>query len=153
MNGAPEGAGDRADRVLWFDRDARLFATRRVASEELRERSDVLPLVPDELLHLQEPCDLVVRRGNLRLSEFLADGREVTRAVLQTGAVCCVRLAGPGETPARGAPGTPDGGVGDTVRSPLYSLQSTVLMALGETELWLLPAGSLAVTEPEPDPS
>jgi len=125
---------DRPDAALLaFDRDARLFATRRALVERLREIRERRHLAPDELLHPEGPCDLVVRRGNLRLSELLGDGREVTRAVLQTGATCRVRT---GQPPV-------SAGVGEAPRSPLYSLANTVLMALGETDLWILPPGAL----------
>ena len=113
-----------------FDRDARFFATRRALADKLRGRRTKIRLVADELLHPDPPCDLVVRRGNLRVSELLDDGREVTRAVLQAGAICRVR--------------EDDGSVhGDLPGSPLYSLGHTVLMALGEAEIWILPGGAL----------
>jgi hypothetical protein len=111
------------------DRDARLFVTHAPLMERLRDERTARRLAPDELLHPDPPCDLVVRRGNLRISELLADGREVTRAVLQAGAACRVR--------------TGDGDIGDTGDSPLYSLASTMLMALGEVEVWILPAGAV----------
>ncbi len=113
-----------------LDRDARFFATRRALADELRHRRHKVRLVADELLHPDPPCDLVVRRGNLRVSELLDDGREVTRAVLQAGAICRVRVD---EDPAHG----------DHPDSPLYTLGHTVLMALGEVEIWTLPAGAL----------
>lgn len=118
------------DGTLSLDREARLFARRRHLAARLRAVSRVVLLVPDELLHPQPPCDLVVRRGNLRVSELLADGREATRAVLQAGAVCRVREA----SVARH---------GEAAASPLYSLARTVLTALSETELWQLPSGVL----------
>jgi hypothetical protein len=113
-----------------FERDARFFATRRALADRLREQREDLRLVADELLHPTPPCDLVVRRGNLRVSELMDDGREITRAVLQAGAICRVRRE---EDPP----------VGDPAASSLYSLGHTVLMALGEAEIWLLPAGAL----------
>ena len=116
--------------TLAWDREARLFATRRDLSERLREQTRILRLAANDFLRLQPPCDLVVRRGNLRISELLADGREVTRAVLQAGAVCRARE----ESAAA---------VGESAASPLYSLARSVLMALGETEVWQLPAGAL----------
>ncbi|MDY0109409.1 MAG: hypothetical protein RBT60_05685 [Candidatus Krumholzibacteria bacterium] len=121
--------------TIALDRDARLFATRRELAARLRREAVVVRMVPDELLHPQPPCDLVVRRGILRASELLADGREVTRAVLQAGAVCRVRAVADGAAA--------DGTVGGTLASPLYNLANTVLMALAETELWHLPAGTL----------
>jgi hypothetical protein len=119
-----------------LDREARLLATRRELVPRLKEQATVVRLVADELLHAQPPCDLVVRRGNLRVSELLVDGREVTRAVLQAGGICRVR-------PASAAL------VGDESASPVYSLARIVMMALGETELWQLPAG---VLDPDPTP-
>ncbi len=136
----PSGPPPRDDpdaARLSFDRDARIFAARRDLVARLRAQGEEWPLVADELLHPPVPCDLVVRRGNLRLSELLADGREVTRAVLQTGAVCRVRAA------TTAGPGDRERGHGEATGTPLYSLASLVLMALGEAVLWLLPAGAL----------
>jgi len=116
--------------TLAFDREARFFATRRGRVERLRELRRTVRLIPDELLHPEPPCDFVLRRGNLRVSELLPDGREVARAVLQAGAVCRVRRDDAGD-------------VGDHDRSPLYILGTTVLMALDETEIWFVPAGAL----------
>lgn len=130
-----DGAADEDGAAGWlsFEREARIFATRRELVERLRGSHRKLSLVADELVHPVPPCDLVVRRGNLRLSELLPDGREVTRAILQAGAVCRVR------TGRRDGPAVTHG---EAAESPLYSLASTVLMALGESDLWLLPAGS-----------
>lgn len=116
--------------TLTLDRDARFFATRRTLADRLRNQRTKTHLVPNELFHPRPPCDLVVRRGNLRVSKLLADGREVTCAVLQAGAVCRVRTE---ESEPHG----------DHSGSPLYNLGHTVLMALGETEIWTLPAGIL----------
>ncbi len=129
MNHRPDAEFLLPRGTLAPDRDARLFATHAPLMERLREVRAARRLAPDELLHPAPPCDLVVRRGNLRVSELLADGREVTRAVLQAGAVCRVR--------------TGDGDIGDTGDSPLYSLASTMLMALGEVDVWILPAGAV----------
>lgn len=112
---------------LDLDRDARLFAMHRELAVRLERDRDQRLLIGDELLHLPVPCDLVVRFGNLRVSELLDDGREVTRAVLQAGAVCRTRESA-GESPA----------------SPVYKVRDLVLMALGETEVWVLPAGAIA---------
>ncbi len=112
---------------LDLDRDARLFATRRELAARLEREREQRLLIGDELLHPPVPCDLVVRFGNLRISELLPDGREVTRAVLQAGAVCRTR-----ENP------------GESHMGPVYKLRDLVLMALGETEIWILPAGAVA---------
>ena len=111
---------------LSLDRDARLFATRRDLAARLERDREQRLLIGDELLHPPVPCDLVVRLGNLRVSQWLPDGREVTRAVLQAGAICEVREDA-GESGAR----------------PVYRLRDLVLMALGETEIWVLPAGAV----------
>ncbi len=116
--------------VITMDRYARLFASNPLLAEKIMPECERVHLIPDELLHPAPPCDLVIRHGNLRVSELLTDGREVTRAVLQTGAVCRVRLEGPSDS-------------GEASNSPLYTLGRTVLMALGETEVWRLPAGTL----------
>jgi hypothetical protein len=109
-----------------FERDARLFARDRALLHELGRESRTITLAADELLHPPVPVDGAVRRGKLRVSEFLADGREVTRAVLQAGAVFRTRPKD----------------------SPGVDLGAVVLMALGEAELWFLPAGSLARIAP-----
>ncbi len=110
---------------LEFDRDARLFATQHELAARLsRERTRQL-LVSDELLHPTVPADIIVRRGNLRVTELLPESREVTRAVLQAGAT--VRTRADGELPA----------------ADVYRLREVILMALGDTEVWILPAGAL----------
>src|SRR5512147_2403509 len=106
---------------LDLDRDARLFATRRELATRLERERDQRQLIGDELLHPPVPCDLVVRLGNLRVTELLPDGREVTRAVLQAGAVCRARED-----------------AGESQTGPVYRLRDLVLMALGETEVWVL---------------
>lgn len=118
--------------TLTFQRDARLFATRRALAAQLAQSRRRLLLVSDELLQLPVPADVVVRRGNLRITELLADGREVTRAVLQAGATCCTR-----DADATGSQPGDEGGAG------LYRLRDMILMALGDTEVWLLAAGTL----------
>ena len=113
-----------------LDRDARLFATRRGLISHLRRRCTVLHLIPDQLFHPKPPCDFVIRRGNLRVSEILDNGREITRAVLQAGAVCRVRPESAGT-------------IGEKASSELYNLEGIVLMALGGTDIWQAPAGAL----------
>ncbi len=113
-----------AGPTLELLRNARLFVRRPGALALLeRERTARIRLTTDQIHHPDTPGDYVVRHGRLRLSEFLADGREVCRAVLQTG--FSFTIHGPAAT-AR--PGTP--------------LDVCVLMALGDVELWRLPAGS-----------
>ncbi|MFO7654884.1 MAG: hypothetical protein R6X25_13865 [Candidatus Krumholzibacteriia bacterium] len=111
--------------VFTFQRDVRLFARRREVVRRVEKERLSVELAPEQLFHPGGPCDGSVRLGNLRVSEFLADGSEVTRAVLQAGAVFRVRLA------AEAAPGSG------------YDLDRLVLMALGETELWIVPPGRL----------
>jgi hypothetical protein len=121
---------------VWFTfvRDARLFTADRVRLRELERGREIVSLVPAQLFHPPAAIDAVVRRGKLRVSEFLPDGQEVTRAVLQNGAVFRTRPVG------FTASGEDAGGAGAASRS---NLADTVLTALGETELWILPPGSL----------
>ena len=85
----------------------------------------MLPLAPDQLLHAAMPAGYLVRRGRLRVTQLLPDGREITRAVLQAGAGLETRADG----------------VADP-QSDAYPLADVILAALGETELWQVPAGS-----------
>jgi CRP-like cAMP-binding protein len=119
---APTGA------TFTFSRHDRLFATRRSLVRRLEELCRAVSMISDELFHPEVASDVVVRRGNLRVSRFLPDGREVTLAVLQAGNSFRVRAAG-GRSASAG--------------SDLYNLADIVLMALGETELWVVPAGAL----------
>ena len=73
-----------------------------------------------------------MRRGKLRVTQFMPDGREVTRAVLQAAAVLMTR---PAEVKAA-EPAT-----------DRYLVDDLVLMAMGEVELWALPAGALEQSE------
>ncbi len=142
MNDAPHDLAARPALpagALSFDRDARLLASRGHLLARLRPQVLAQRLIADELWHPVAACDLVVRRGNLRLGELLEDGREVTRAVLQAGAVCRVRDGGPAAA----------GGDGGVPAPPVYSVARMVMMALGETELWLLPAGALDPDRPD----
>ena len=87
--------------------------------DDLEEVRRVVPLAPSQLVRLDGPADWAVRLGRLRLAEFLPDGRELCRAVLQAGS--CLR--------------TRHDGALDTSR--------ITLMALGDAELWRLPPGTL----------
>lgn len=115
-----------ADPVVCLRRDARLFADRPELAERLAGRRRTLPLAPDQLLHPQVPAGYLVRRGRLRVTQLLPDGREITRAVLQAGAGLESRSAGSVDAAA-----------------DIYPLRDVILAALGETELWEVPAGSL----------
>ena len=123
-------AGPPAAR-LTFARDARLFARQSVDPRRLAQSRETVALLPDELFQPAVPVDVVVRRGRLRVSEFLPDGREVARAVLQAGAILRTR---PWPDPVTDAPDDP---------APWYDLAYVVLMALDEAELWVLPQGTL----------
>jgi len=114
--------------VIALKRNAHFFATRAERAERLEKIRRTIHLAPDQLLHPAADTEYVVRRGKLRVSQFLADGREITRAVLQAGGVLVSR-AGHKH--------------GDNPASDVYSLADLVMMALGETELWALPGGSL----------
>lgn len=122
----------RAPHHLIIHREAHLFATRPGLMEKMAKRREKIPLVTDQLLHVATPRDHIVRRGKLRVTEFMPDGREVTRAVLQAGAVLLTRTA-----EKRAADPQAD----------RYLVEDLVLTALGEVELWALPAGSLELAE------
>jgi hypothetical protein len=114
-----------SEPTLELLRKARLFVRRPGALSRLEsERSARLRLAPDQIHHPDVPGDFVVRHGRIRLSEFLPDGREVCRAILQAG--FCFTIHAPA---AAGRTGT--------------ALGACVLMALGEAELWQLPTGAL----------
>jgi len=106
-------------------REARLSVRRPGALAEWeRDRTARIRLTADQIHHPAAAGDYVVRHGRLRLSEFLAGGREVCRAVLQAG--FCYAIHGPGPQPRPGIP-----------------LDACALMALDEVEIWQLPAGRL----------
>ena len=116
------------DLVVNLNRNAHFFVARAGLAERLEKIRQVVYLAPDQLLHPEAETEYIVRLGKLRVSEFLDNGREITRAVLQAGGVLIVR-------PAQDH--------GDNPASDVYILPDIVLMALGETELWSVPPGSL----------
>ncbi len=120
-------------------RNANLFSNRPGAMEELETMRETLRLSPEQLLHPDRPGDFVVRRGKLRVSQFLPDGREVTRAVLQAGSVFFTRAA---PDPANSTA---------SAEADQYALGDIVLMTLNEGELWFLPPGTLEGTLPIAD--
>lgn len=148
-NPAPDGVtaipvpDGETDATFSFSRGDRLFATRRSLAERLEQQKVAIRLVADQLYHPTVPCDAVVRLGSLRVTSFMADDREVTVAVLQAGNTFVTRVdsaAGLRDAnPPTAAPSR-----SDPRRSYLYRLTDVVLMALGDTELWILPAGALA---------
>ena len=111
-----------------FLRDPHLFSERSGLMDRLAQDHQRILLTADQLLHPDTPSEFVVRLGQLRVSQFLPDGREVTRAVLQAG-TCLQVFAPPPE--------------GEKPGDDIYRLNDIVLMALGEVELWRLPPGSL----------
>ncbi len=144
--------------VFAFSRSDRLFATRRSLAERLEKDRTTIPLVADQLFHPEVPCDGVVRLGSLRVTRFLPDNREVTLAVLQAGNTFVTRAvtdADPQPTdqsltdqPLTDQPVTnsqpTDPPRSDSTPPDLYNLADIVLMAIGDTELWILPAEALA---------
>ncbi len=111
--------------VLSLRRDEHLFSRQPDLAGKLSQVRRLLPLAPDQLLHAAVPAVYLIRRGRLRVTQLLPDGREITRAVLQAGAGL----------------ETQDAGVADA-NLDTYPLPDMVLAALGETELWQVPAGS-----------
>lgn len=114
--------------ILALRRDVHYFTDHPGLAQRLEHDQRPVSLAPDELLHPPVPAEYVVRRGKLRVSQFLDDGREVTRAVLQAGATFRTLAGAAGADPA----------------ADVYFLPELVLMALGEAELWALEPGSLA---------
>jgi len=113
------------DATLVLQRHRNLLAERPDLRDKLEREREVLLLAPDQILHAAAPATYLVRLGKVRVSEFLADGREITRAVLQGGAVLKTLQ---------------DGAIDP--EADAYVLHDCVLMALGEAELWRLPADS-----------
>lgn len=111
--------------LLSLRRDEHLFSRQPDLAGRLSQVRRVLPLAPDQLVHPAVGVVYLVRRGRLRVTQLLPDGREITRAVLQAGAGF--------ETQPDGAPDP---------RQDTYPLADMILAALGETELWQVPAGS-----------
>lgn len=113
--------------TLSLVRGANVFNTDPERMERLEKLRQAVQLAPDQLLHPDVPATYVVRLGKVRVSHFLPDGREMTRAVLQAGAVLATDAPGKDADPA----------------ADVYILADVVLMALGEAELWRLPPGAL----------
>ena len=114
--------------VLVLHRETHLLAADRPLMDQLRQKSRPLRLAADQIHHPAVPGECLVRLGKIRISQFLPDGREITRAVLQAGAAFVTRAA-----PAGGADPLAD----------VYCLPEMVIMALAEAELWELPAGTM----------
>ena len=113
---------------LTIKRDANFFSTRPDLAEKLEKSRRRLLLAPDQLLHPEVSVAYIVRLGKLRVTQFLPAGPEVTRAVLQAGALMTVAEISPEQAnPA----------------ADVYYLSDMVLMALGEVELWALPIEAL----------
>jgi hypothetical protein len=113
---------------LTIQRGANFFSTRPDLAEKLEKTRRRILLAPDQLLHPEVGLAYIVRLGKLRVTQFLPRGAEVTRAVLQAGALLAVAKISPEQAdPA----------------ADVYYLSDMVLMALGEVELWALPAVAL----------
>jgi len=110
-----------AGPILHFGRHSHFFVENANMVEELESRRELLVLASDQLLHPIVPRHYIVRKGKVRISQFLDDGREITRSVLQAGSVFHTRVAKD---------------AGDKPAADLYCLSSIVIMALGEAELW-----------------
>jgi hypothetical protein len=118
--------------VLRIGRESHLFASQVQLMKEFKTNHDRIVLAPDQLVHPPVPADYIVRRGQLRVSQFLPNGQEVTRAVLQAGSFLITRPLEtdmPKQTPNDAA--------------DIYNLADIVLMSLVEAVLWVVPAGSL----------
>lgn len=107
--------------VLIFGRNSHFFTKNAGRIEELESLREQLVLASDQLHHPVVPRHYIVRKGKVRISQFMDDGREVTRAVLQAGSVFRTQQVDD---------------AGDKPPADLYCLSSIVIMALGEAELW-----------------
>jgi len=110
---------------LAIQRGAHFFATHPDLAIKLEKTRRRILLAPDQLLHPEVSLAYIVRLGKLRVTQFLPAGTEVTRAVLQAGALLTVAEI----TPEQADPA-----------ADVYYLSEMVLMALGEVELWALSA-------------
>lgn len=115
-------------QILTMARDAHFFSSRPQLAEKLSETRRRILLAPDQLLHPEVPLAYIVRLGKLRVTQFLPNGAEVTRAVLQAGALLTAGEITQGEADPS---------------ADVYYLSEMVLMALGEVELWALPVTTL----------
>ncbi len=115
-------------QVLTIRRDAHLFSSQPLLTEKLEQTRKRILLAPDQLLHPEIPMAYIVRVDKLRVTQFLPNGTEVTRAVLQAGAL----LTAAEVSHVKADPA-----------ADVYYLSEMVLMALGEVELWALPAATL----------
>ena len=113
--------------ILEVHRDRNFLAERPDLRERLEKNRVIVQLATDQILHAEAPATYLVRLGKLRVSEFLPDGREITRAVLQAGSLLVTAVGNADADP----------------EADVYVLRDCVLMALGEAELWLLPSGVL----------
>ncbi|MBU2500307.1 cyclic nucleotide-binding domain-containing protein [bacterium] len=122
---------------LILHRGTHRFVTNRDRMEKLRQKARPVKLAADQMYHPPVPGECLVRLGRLRVSQLFADGREITRAVLQAGSAFATMADSAG-------PGNPE--------SDSYPVTDLILMALGEAEIWSLPPGSLGLG-PEPHPT
>ena len=106
-------------------RDARLFVRRPELRSILKELKTSIDMAPHQIFKPRPDTDYVIRLGRLRLAEFLPDGREIARGVLQAGSCFLTRP----ESRYRDREGTKTAAI--------------LLMALGEIEIWSLPPGTL----------
>lgn len=117
-----------APSILVIDRNARVFTAGPERTRALAAQATVHRLMAGQHLLVDDPADIVVRQGSVRVREQLADGRKVTRAVLQTGML--------GRVMPTGAPSAAGGG-------QELSAERCQFNALGESEVWVLPPGSV----------
>jgi len=111
----------KSDAFLHFGRHSHFFVDKASKVEELERRRELVVLASDQLLHPLVPRHYIIRKGKVRISQFLEDGREITRSVLQAGSVFYTRqIKDHGDKPA----------------ADVYCLSGIVIMALGEAELW-----------------
>ncbi len=102
-----------------------LERTRDQAPDETDDRAPrSVTLAACRLLHPHAPQAVRVRRGLLRVSEILPDGRELTRAILHPGSGFRIRRAA---------------GMEADPERDVYRGDRLILMALDETEIQTWP--------------
>ena len=107
--------------IVIFSRHGHFFVANAGKVEDLENRRELVLLASSQLFHPTVPKVYIVRKGKIRVSQFLDDGREITRAVLQAGSVLKTSFANDNS---------------DKPAADLYCLSGIVMMALGEAELW-----------------
>ncbi len=113
---------------IHFQRSDLFFVNNAAKMESLKTHSRKIDLTSDQILHPDTPQHYIVRKGKIRISQFLDDDREITRTILQAGSVFSTFNKED---------------IGDKPAADIYSLPGIVVMSLTETELWAFSENAL----------